>query len=141
LKEKKVSKHRRPTKSKDEEIFPILESVPLLPSQTVVSTKDQLLVSLSPDEGIILSQKHTRLSNLIAKHIGADYISKSEKIKISKIMSGLFFSFQTHLIGNWKQIREDGVETIIKLVKKNGVLEDHFWLIMKLDQPNESFNY
>ncbi len=44
-------------------------------------------------------------------------------------------------IGNWRAIREDGVDTIMKSIKKNGVLEEHFWLIMKLEKPDGQFIY
>jgi len=45
------------------------------------------------------------------------------------------------LIGTWRKIRDDGVETIIKSIEKNGILEEHFWLVMKLEKPEELFQY
>jgi hypothetical protein len=87
-KEKKVSKRERSPKLKNEEISLIPELVPLLSFSPVASVENLRFLSPSQNDSIILSQKWTHLSDLIAKNVGENYISKLEMIKISKIISG-----------------------------------------------------
>jgi hypothetical protein len=103
----------------------------LLPFSPAASVEDQRLLTLSQDDSIILSQKRTYLSNLIAKNVGENYTSKLEIIKISEIIPGIFYCI-FYIKGNWRQIWEDSVETIIKSVERNNILEDHFGLIMTI---------
>ena len=37
--------------------------------------------------------------------------------------------------GTWRDVREDGVQTIITSIKSQGVLEEHFWYIMMAEKP------
>jgi hypothetical protein len=74
----------------------------LLSFSPIASVEDQRLITFFQNNSIILFQKQTHLSNLIAKNAGKDYILKLEMIKISEIISDIYFiaSFTLKVTGD-----------------------------------------
>jgi hypothetical protein len=47
----------------------------------------------------------------------------------------------SNFVGTWRAIRQDGINTIVASIERNGVLEDHLWFVMSLPEPEDHSCY
>jgi hypothetical protein len=47
----------------------------------------------------------------------------------------------SNFVGTWQVIRQDGINTIVASIERNGVLEDHLWFVMSLPELEDHSRY
>ena len=107
---------------------------PSPPTEEISALTQQTPVDAEKADDLLKQSK--MLSYIMKKYLGDNYLSKVQNIDINLIEKGnLIFIIFSNYSGTWRDIREDGIQTIISSIESQRILEEHFWYIMMAEKP------